>query len=236
MAPGATCPVEGISLALPSFLNALYETGRVPVDDPEAPLETHAGEADELLLVFDARARKELALTAPEYVPDAARWAATLMYRGCQLLVYRKLDGQAVKQALGIACPAPLSPGAIYSADLALHYLRDLLTMARTVAEQDVLVAELLCVAAAWPLSSIGIPQLAANQLDPAGAVALPADLRVFCWPRSPRRCQSPFRRRPTARASSRGRNRDGCGAAQNDWPDAHQTGPRSAYQRTHGS
>jgi len=65
-----------------------------------------------------------------------------------------------------VACPQPLSADAIYSADLLLRYLGDLMTMARAVADRDILVTELSRLAGQWPLSSIGAAKIDPNQLD----------------------------------------------------------------------
>lgn len=157
-------------MALRSFLASLSETGRAAVDRPDVPLESMAGEANDLLLSFDALAHEELAFTTPPFSLDAARWAAELTYRACQCLVYRELGEQAVRAAFALACPRPLSPDTIYSADLVLRYLPDLATLARAVAERDVLVEELVALGASWPLSSIGMPQVAAERLD-SGAI-----------------------------------------------------------------
>ncbi|HEV3338956.1 MAG TPA: hypothetical protein VG125_01325 [Pirellulales bacterium] len=154
------------AVSLRCFLSSLAETGRVQVAEPEAPLEQVQGEADELLAVYDRLARDQLAFAAPRFVPAVARWAAELMYRGCQLLVFRRLDARAVQTALSVTCPQPLSADAIYSADLLLRYLGDLLRMARAVADRDVLVAELLRLGGQWPLSSIGAAKIDPNQLD----------------------------------------------------------------------
>lgn len=153
-------------MSLLSFLGAVYETGRVPVDDPDAPLEPSDAEVDVLLDAFDARAREQVAFVAPEFIREAAHWSAALMYRGCQALVFRKLNEGAVKQMLGGPCPTPLSPGSIYSADLVLQLLPELAIMARTVAEKDVLVGILQRIGAAWPLSSVGMLQITADQID----------------------------------------------------------------------
>ena len=163
-------------VSLRSFLTSLSESGRVEVAVSKTPFEQVAGEADDLLLAFDRLAREQMAFTAPVYVPDVARWAAELMYRGCQLLVYRQLDAEMLKEALNIACPQPLSAAVVYSADLLLRYVGDLLTMARAVAEQDVLVTELLRIAAAWPLSSLGITHVAADQLESRAIEIIMAD------------------------------------------------------------
>jgi hypothetical protein len=151
---------------LRSFLTSLGESGRAQVDRPDAPLEGLAGEANDVLLAFDAVAQEQLAFTTPAFSLEVARWAAELLYRGCQCLIFRELGEDAVRAAFDFPCPQPLSAGTIYSADLVLRYLPDLTTMARALAERDVLVVELKRVAAAWPLSSVGITQIAANQFD----------------------------------------------------------------------
>lgn len=155
-------------MSLQSFLNALYETGRVPVDDPGAPRDAGAADIDAILGAFDARAREQLAFTAPRFTREAAHWSAALMYRGCQSLVYRRLDEPAVKGVLGVESPTRLSPDTIYSADLVLYVLPELDRMARAVAEKDVLVGELRRIGGAWPLSSVGMPQMTANEIEPS--------------------------------------------------------------------
>lgn len=159
-----------------SFLSSLLTSGRVEVDELAAGPGQLADNAEELLPAFDRLARQELAFTAPEFVPEAAEWAAGVIYRGCQFLVYRRLDEHAMNKAFEVACPRPLSAGVVYSADLLLRYLADLVILARAAAERDVLVAELLRIGSAWPLSSVGIPRLAANQLDPRAVEIIMAD------------------------------------------------------------
>ncbi|HET6883545.1 MAG TPA: hypothetical protein VFI31_25560 [Pirellulales bacterium] len=163
-------------MALRSFLTSLIETGRAQVERPDAPLETLPGEANDLLAGLDRLARDQLAYTAPEFSLEVVRWAAELMYRGCQCLVYRELDESAVAAAFDLACPQPMSLSTVYSGDLVLRYLPELATMARAVAERDVLVLHLNRLGAAWPLSSVGIPQIAANQLDPKAVEIIMGD------------------------------------------------------------
>jgi hypothetical protein len=153
-------------MSLPAFLRAVYETGHVPVDGADVPLKAPAAEMDKLVEAFDARARQQLAFVAPDLIHEAARWSAALMYRGCQALAFRQLDERSIKEMLGLSCPASPSPGAIYSADLVLQILPELATMARAVAEKDVLVGELRRIGAAWPLSSVGMSRIAAGQID----------------------------------------------------------------------
>jgi hypothetical protein len=163
-------------VALRSFLALLSETGRAAVDRPDAPLESTTGEANDLLVSFDALAREQAPFTAPAFSLDVGRWAAELMYRACQCLVYRELGEEAVRAAFAPGCPQPLSAGTIYSADLVLRYLADLATLARATSERDVLVDELATLAAAWPLSSVGMPRLPAGQLDSKAMEAIVGD------------------------------------------------------------
>lgn len=160
---------------LRTFLMSLIEHGRVEVAAVGEALEARTGEADELILGYDELSRAQLAFTAPPYHPAVARWAAELLYRGCQAVVYRQLDADAVKQLLAVACPEPLDAGVLYSADLMLRYLPNLLTLSRGVAEHDVLVDELMRLAAAWPLSSVGV-QPVGPELDRQSLEILVAD------------------------------------------------------------
>ncbi|HJT31985.1 MAG TPA: hypothetical protein VJ783_08010, partial [Pirellulales bacterium] len=161
---------------LRTFLMSLVEHGRVEVAAVGEALEARTGEADELLLGCDELSRAQLAFTAPPYHPAVARWAAELIDRGCQALVYRQLDAGAVRQSLSVDCPAPIDGGVLYSADLMLRYLPDLLILARGMAEHDVLVDELLRLAAAWPLSSVGVQPLGPEQLDRQSLEIIVAD------------------------------------------------------------
>src|SRR4029079_16978759 len=96
----------------------------------------------------------------------AARWAATLLYRVCQLLVYRELDETLVRAALHTACPEPMSAAVAYSVDLTFRHLPDLMTLVRAAAEQDILVADLRKLANVWPLSSVGMKEVAADDVS----------------------------------------------------------------------
>ena len=138
-----------------AFLQALFETGHV-----SAPLTLSTGEKDEItpqLLEFDRAARLNLAGTAPELNLAVAAWAATLLYRTCQLLILRNLDAAQVADAFLLPCPAARSPETDYSADLFLCYLPDLHEIARRLAADDPLVARIETLTAAWPLSGVGM-------------------------------------------------------------------------------
>lgn len=158
------------------FLAALMDSGRVEVAASGETRELATDLADEVLRECDRVARQQLAFTPPPLHMAAARWAAELLYRACQALVFRQLDAATVKQSLAAACPAALDASIVYSADLTLRYLPDLAALVRGIAEHDVLVEELRRIAAAWPLSSVGMPSLNAEQLDAAALDIFVAD------------------------------------------------------------
>ncbi len=151
-------------MSLSHFLVALAETGQVAVS-PEF-VEDEDGDVGAVLLEMDRVTRLNLAGSAPEFVPDAASWAARLLYRSCQFLVCRDVDGGILTTALREPCPMAHSPGTDYSADLALQYLPDLIHMARQVASGDPLVQQLLIIAREWPLSSVGVRGLEAVSVE----------------------------------------------------------------------
>ena len=75
-------------------------------------------------------------------------------------------------------CPGPIDPATIYSVDLTLRWLPDLLTLARAAATRDVLVDELLRLAREWPLSSVGIKDLPGS--EPGAIVEHPSLLQLY--------------------------------------------------------
>lgn len=139
------------------FLVALEEGSAVLLGDSKAPSPEQVSAAAETLASLDRNARLELAHEAPEFSLAAASWAAVLLYRACQFLVFREVDGDAVREALSIPCPLAPSPSAAYSVDLVFRWLPDVISLARGVADDDPLVAGLLRLSHDWPLSSVGV-------------------------------------------------------------------------------
>jgi hypothetical protein len=160
--------------ALP-FVDALLESGRVRVPSSRAaPADLEAAVA-----ALDHEVRPGLAFEAPPLDVPVAAWALTILYRGCQSLVYRDIDADAVRDALSQPCPAAeQSPSVCYSADLAFRYLPDLLALARGVAADDPLVTGLTELARRWPLSSVGVKGL--EGLDVSSFVGDPALLQLY--------------------------------------------------------
>ena len=135
-------------------MQSLLDNGRVSVPrDPTAPDDLPAAVA-----LLDNAARPELAFVAPALSVPAACWALQTLYRACQALVFREIDADDVRKALGDPCPVPTSPSVCYSVDLSLRYVPDLIALARGIAPDDPLVTALATLAKAWPLSSVGAP------------------------------------------------------------------------------
>src|SRR5262245_17571722 len=94
-------------MSIAAFLSALFEHGRVAVAHPQERIASDDWERAAQLLAQRA------AVTALEFPGDpppldaaVAGWAATILYRGCQLAVYRELDAGAIDELLGLDCPA----------------------------------------------------------------------------------------------------------------------------------
>src|ERR1700756_2256764 len=163
-------------MSLSHFLAALAESGQVTISIDLT--ESVDAESESTLREMDRVARLNLAGQAPEFIPQAAVWAAQLLHRGCQLLVCRDLDTLVIDQALRAPCPTPRSPATDYSADLALQYLPGLVTMTRQVASGDPLLKALLVLARDWPLSSVGVAGL--ENLNVESFIADPALRQLY--------------------------------------------------------
>ena len=146
------------------FLKLLAEEGRAVVSPK--PLAENSEDALAVLRQLDEFARNELALEAPEFSAKAALWAARLCYQLCQFTVCRDIGEEQVNAALGVPCPEARRPETDWAADLTLRHLPKLFQLARHLSQADPLVQQMKQIAAAWPLSSVGIPGLENLQLE----------------------------------------------------------------------
>ena len=154
------------SMSFSGFLTNLLDNGTVQVSRAREIPSEERDEAQRLLTDFERLFRLSLAGEAPPLDIDIAGAAAQTLYRLCQCLVYRELmPDQALAQ--GDRLPdAPRTAGAHYSADLVLRFLPDAWRLAKEAAEGDPLVTTTRELAARWPLSSVGIPDLPAPSID----------------------------------------------------------------------
>jgi hypothetical protein len=176
---------------LPAFLAALFDQGRVAVAHPQQAIA--ADDLEQARQVLGERAQAvalEFPGTPPAVDWPVALWAATALYRGCQLTIYRELDAGAIDELLAAPCPPATVTSRHYSADLTFVFLPDLIRQATTASADDPLVALLRQLAAQWPLSSVGIEKLEPQHVDEIAAD--PGLLRCYVdrilakkdWPR----------------------------------------------------
>jgi hypothetical protein len=143
-------------MLLTSFLTDLLSSGAVTLAGRPAPFaEADLAAAGQLLRAYHADDALELPHHAPDFDAPAALWAAGVLYHTIQLALVRELDEAAIHEYLP-DYPREATPAAVYSADLCLRYLPDLLRLARGLAPADALVSRLLRLARHWPLSFDG--------------------------------------------------------------------------------
>jgi len=139
-----------------SFVRDLWEEGQVTL----GPQLLSAGETDDqesvdLLLDFYREAVWHLPGKAPPFDLEAAVWAAKYLLVATQIAMLRDIGNEAVKARL-LPYAGSVDASAVFSADLMLRYLPDLLQLAKGLAPDDVLVQCLQQTLADWPFSSVG--------------------------------------------------------------------------------
>lgn len=140
------------------FLRALRESGEVVVS-AEPPPELDDG-VEAALREHDALYRNELVPGAPNLVVETAHWAARKLYHACQLLTMRDAPPKVASDTLLEAYDGPRGPAADYSVDLTFAYLPSLYQLAERVAPNDPVLEVVRRLAADWPLSSVGMPDV----------------------------------------------------------------------------
>lgn len=163
------------------FLRQLFDHGRVTVEQ-DIRLQLDEANLCELLGELDAAYRRQLPEKMPSLQLPAAMFGALIMYRGAQVLTYRDLGVEGLQQAIPVG-PTADDAGEQTSVDLCLHFLPDLVRLARAASPDDPLVACLLELGARWPLSSVGIGGVTLNEQGRARVQALakqPAAWRLY--------------------------------------------------------
>jgi hypothetical protein len=146
------------------FLETLLADGQAVVA-PGTPAQVDDA-ALGVLARWEQQARVELAGDAPEFVPAAAGWAAVMVYNACQFVVCRDISAEEVARAFASRLSVARSPSTDWSVDLLFRQLPDVFGLARHLSRNDPLVHELRVLAAAWPLSSVGVGDLGDLKLD----------------------------------------------------------------------
>jgi len=101
-----------------------------------------------------------------------------LLYQICQFVVCRDIGEEQIAAAFANECPTARGPDTDWSTDLLLRHLPGLIRLAQQLSNGDPLVQELKKVATAWPLSSVGVPELVELNLDTF--IAHPALARLY--------------------------------------------------------
>ncbi|UOQ51203.1 hypothetical protein [Hymenobacter cellulosivorans] len=142
-------------MLITSFLQDLLTTGSITLTGRPTPfVPDDLLAATDLLQTYHAEDAQQMPHSAPAFDAPAALWAARLLYYTIQLTLVRELDEAVIAQALA-DFTADLTPEVLYSADLMLRYLPDLLRLAKGLAPGDALVARLQALARQWPLSFV---------------------------------------------------------------------------------
>ncbi|MBC9914229.1 hypothetical protein [Chitinophaga varians] len=144
-------------MSLSSFITTLVRDGQVTVATVVHPFsQDDLTEARTVLLNYYQHDITDMPGQAPAFDGDTALWAAGFIYRAAQLIRLRHIDNAGIDQWLP-KHPGANAPEAVYSADLCLRYLPDLLGMAKDLAPADPLVQRITETAAQWPFSSTGM-------------------------------------------------------------------------------
>ena len=157
-------------MGLASFLNQLFEHGRVIVPPFDVAIEQDDVVAMRAALVeAETIWRNQIPHKAPLFDLDAAQWAATQFFHACRFVVYREEPEEAIRKKLSEPCPvSPTSGGASthYSVDVTYRFLPDLIKLATRQAEGDPLIERLCQWARDWPLSSVGVREIEIESVD----------------------------------------------------------------------
>jgi hypothetical protein len=163
-------------LSLSQFVRTLMTEGRALVTARQVP-----GTDAELVPTLTTLAKEagaELAGAPPLLCEATAVWATERLFAACRLVVCRDLGEDKVVEALTVPPPLPRGPTTDWSADLLFRHLPEVIRLARHLSANDPLVRELRNLAAAWPLSSVGVANLKPSALD--SFVAYPTLRRLY--------------------------------------------------------
>lgn len=160
------------------FLEILLSEGRGVVPTVGPIDDSSRQQAAQVLKKYEFVWRQNLPQPVPQFHSDAANWAAENLFRACQFSVYRDADESIMRSALQTPCPVAITPEVHYSVDLTYRFLPDLAKSVRMAAAKDPLLEVLTGWGQAWPLSSIGMPDL--GEVSVAGFANQPGLLQLY--------------------------------------------------------
>lgn len=139
---------------LTSFIKDLLENGNVTVSG--TPIHFEENDRQESALLLKAYYNEDIldiALTPPEFSVEAALWGAEYCYNSIQMMMQRTVEDNMLSHYLK-PFEGSYDASTIYSADLFLRYLPDLLQTAKGLAPDDRLVSYVTETACQWPFST----------------------------------------------------------------------------------
>lgn len=162
---------HAFSSELAGFLSEFWETGVAQVTCPatvDPVLSLELEELQPLILDLEASYRLGLPADPPSLDVPSALWAAEKLYRACQAVVCRDYAIDMVRRLLERGhMPDRSLDTSHYSVDVFLRHLPGVIARARATAESDPVVEILLSWCTDWPLSSVGVPDVAAIDIEP---------------------------------------------------------------------
>lgn len=154
-APSSTA----VAWTFADFVKTMIAEGRAVVS--REPLKASGTDAEaECLLQWHTLAAEELTGPAPAFSIEAAAWAATMLCNLARFVACRDIGEADIRTACQLPCPAKRLAASDFSVDLAFRHLPALYKLARHLSNADPLLDELKRLASAWPLSSVGMPDL----------------------------------------------------------------------------
>ena len=159
-------------MILDLFLIDLMQSGQVTV--PHEMVNFDYVDSKDTAILLEAYHHSdtlEMPGIAPNFHASAAIWAAKYIFTTIQLLLLRNIDVAEIDLYLK-DYDGEKSSEAIYSADLTLRFLPDLLKFGSGLSPADPLIEKLKSTAEKWPFSSVGIE-----------AVTSQADDNIFLHP-----------------------------------------------------
>lgn len=149
------------------FIEELLATGRARLKGDDEPSADETQAAVETLLRMESEFRCTLPGRPPAVDPLIAVWGLKTLYRLCQFHVYRHLGPDEIEQRFRDTPPDPGSASAHYSVDLTLRFLPDMAQLVRNTSADDPLFLVVKGLTETWPLSSVGVPDVESQNLEP---------------------------------------------------------------------
>ncbi len=147
-------------MKLDLFLIDFFQTGQATMQQEINDLDEESLSHSILLLAEYHRADSlHMPFSAPNFHSNAALWAAKYIYYSLQLVLLRDIELEQIQQLL-VDYDGTDTAEEIYSADLMLRFLPDVLKLANGLSPEDPLVYKLKETAAKWPFSSVGMEGL----------------------------------------------------------------------------